>query len=115
MATPRDQSLIDFSDRYGMTDYSVDLQTDENDLRQEYTKDQVLEFAALAPEALAAEMAKLLRWFVQTDDTSLGMEGNDFWVAGNYRARALVRAFFIQQGGDVATAVAPDPNTQADG
>ena len=41
-------------------------------------------------EARAERLAEALRWYVENDDTNDGQEGNEFWLAGRDRARALL-------------------------
>lgn len=42
--------------------------------------------AAAAPELLEA-----LRWYIENDDTNIGMEGNEFWEEGLERGKAAVK------------------------
>lgn len=42
-------------------------------------------------EAKVDRMAEALQWYVDNDDTNDGQEGNEFWLAGRDRARALLR------------------------
>ena len=44
-----------------------------------------------AAEARAERLAEALQWYVDNDDTNDGQEGNEFWLAGRDRARALLR------------------------
>ena len=39
----------------------------------------------------AERLAEALQWYVDNDDTNDGQEGNEFWIAGRDRARALLR------------------------
>lgn len=39
----------------------------------------------------AEALAEALQWYVDNDDTNDGQEGNEFWLAGRDRARALLR------------------------
>ena len=42
-------------------------------------------------EARAERLAEALRWYVDNDDTNDGQAGNEFWITGRERARALLR------------------------
>ena len=47
----------------------------------------------------AERLEEALQWYVDNDDTNDGEEGNEFWLAGRDRARALLREH-DQEGGN---------------
>lgn len=49
-------------------------------------------------EARAEQLAEALQWYVDTDDTNDGQEGNEFWIAGRDRARAALNPTAAQEG-----------------
>jgi hypothetical protein len=40
--------------------------------------------------AAAPELLEALKWYVENDDTNIGMEGNEFWEEGLERGKAAI-------------------------
>ena len=58
----------------------------------EWTPEAIAQLTLLPANELQDHLVALLKWYIQEDDVSLEMVGNEYWAAGYHMAQALVAA-----------------------
>jgi hypothetical protein len=70
--------------------YGIAAEGGENVVSSQYDE-LVMSEADARLIAAAPDLIEALRWYVENDDTIIGMEGNEFWEEGLERGKAAIK------------------------
>lgn len=83
-------------------DFPLAIPHEDNEPVQ-WTPEAIAKLAALPADELNRHVVQMLAWYVREDETNLGQEGNEYWAAGHYMAKAVVQACAQKTGETFST------------